>query len=89
MDEEWQRMTVGKLRLWLKEAVESGVCTDDSVVFVDSDPEGNDTNPMRVAAEPAAVRTEEIHKGTFVEVIDDSASFVELPAKAVWFGVGY
>ncbi|MGV0985024.1 MAG: hypothetical protein ACOYB2_10745 [Limnohabitans sp.] len=84
----WERMTVGRLLLWLTEAKEAGEVTDESEVWVDSDPEGNGTHPMRAAASLVATKVEKVY-GKETTVLDDEATEVDLPAPAVWFGVGY
>lgn len=85
----WQRMTVGRLVAWLTEAKAAGMITDETHVFVDSDPEGNGTYPMRAAATLAAMTTPAPSHGWAAGVLDDEATSVGLPAPAVWFGVGY
>lgn len=77
----WTRMTVRRLTEWLSAAHDSGEIDDDTIIFVDSDPEGNGLHPMRAAASLVAVGPD----GS----MDEEATEVTLPAKAVWFGVGY
>ena len=82
----WKRMTVGRLIEWLQTALKIGEITDESELFVDSDPEGNDVHPMRAAAALAAVKPDAEGDNS---VLDVDAQAVWLPAPAVWLKVGY
>lgn len=85
--DEWTRMTVGRLKLALDEALEEGVVTSDSVVFVDSDPEGNQSHPMRAISSPVVLKPGRYQGDQ--PIIDESATTVAVPAAGIWFGVGY
>ncbi len=77
----WERMTVGRLRRWLDEGIESGALKDEWVVMVDSDPEGNGTHPVRAQFYLGRL----IEHGAGVHPDFDQGP----PATAVLFGVGY
>lgn len=88
-DLSWSRMTVGRLTEWLLAALKTGEITPDTLVFVDSDPEGNSTHPMRAAASLVPLTEGPLTAWDAGPVIDEEKTSVELPAKGVWFGVGY
>ena len=80
---EWQRLTVGSLRAMLDDMVKDGDITDDTLIVVDSDPEGNSLHPLRTAAGLGSL--EFGPAGRIEDFIDSDIR----PAATLWIGVGY
>lgn len=82
----WTRMTVERLQEWLTMALEAGEIDAETEIWVDSDPEGNGVHPMRAAVQLAVLHQPGPSSRL---VLDEEAVEGDLPARAVWFGVGY
>lgn len=80
---QWARMTVGDLKVMLSALTNEGLVNDETLVVVDSDPEGNGLNVLRQAYDVGSV---EFGRGGQIE---DFVSGEDKPAATLWLGVGY
>jgi len=82
-DQLWARMDVGSLLDILNALLAQGDVTRDTLVVVDSDPEGNGMHPIRQAF---GLGTLEFGRSGQIEDFNDSD---DKPAATMWLGVGY
>jgi hypothetical protein len=82
-DTAWERMTAGKMLLWLQESLEAGEITGETLLCADSDPEGNGMHPLRRAVYFGKI--DEAPNAMHPEWVDEA----KVPSEAVCFGVGY